>query len=71
MSPRDVGADGSKIILSARSGRRAIQYRFKSLGIFNPITSSDEMFREFKAFADQRSVVTDAELLALYRSLAE
>ena len=32
INPEDVGADGSKIVLTARSGRSALAYRFQKLG---------------------------------------
>ncbi len=30
LTPEDVGADSSKIVLTARSGRSALAYRFKN-----------------------------------------
>ncbi|MCZ0212128.1 hypothetical protein OZK63_42965, partial [Streptomyces sp. UMAF16] len=32
INPKDVGADISKIVLTARSGRSALAYRLKNLG---------------------------------------
>ena len=32
INPEEVGADGSKIVLTARSGRSALAHRFRNLG---------------------------------------
>ncbi len=65
IDPADVGAGGSSIVLTARSGRHALRHRLEALGI----TLSDEEFErvheEFLALADKKKEVYDEDLEAL------
>jgi 2-isopropylmalate synthase len=62
MRPEDVGAT-STLVLTARSGRRAIAHRLAQLG--RPATDLDAVYRRFKEIADGKDRVTDADLMSI------
>jgi 2-isopropylmalate synthase len=62
MSPDDVGADGSKIVLTARSGRSALAYRFQKLGYQFNRDDIDELYARFLKVADSKKEVEDKDL---------
>src|SRR5690606_17198550 len=47
ISPDEVGADTSRIVLTARSGRSALAYRFKNLGYNFDRNQVDELYQQF------------------------
>ncbi len=67
MNPADVGISESKLILTARSGRRALRHRLEELGY----ELSEEQFvrvhERFVRVADQKKEVTDADLEAIVK----
>jgi 2-isopropylmalate synthase len=62
IAPEEVGADTSKIVLTARSGRSALAYRFKNLGYSFDRNQVDELYERFLALADSKKEVEDADL---------
>ena len=60
--PEEVGADTSKIVLTARSGRSALAYRFKNLGYEFDRNAIDVLYEKFLAVADQKKEVADEDL---------
>jgi 2-isopropylmalate synthase len=62
INPDDVGADGSKIILTARSGRSALAYRFQNLGFVFNRNDIDALYGEFEKLADIKREVVDIDL---------
>jgi 2-isopropylmalate synthase len=65
IDPVDVGAGGSSIVLTARSGRHALRHRLEELGY---TLSDDELERvhaEFLRLADKKKEVYDEDLEAL------
>ena len=62
ISPDEVGADGSKIVLTARSGRSALAYRFLKLGYQYNRNDVDVLYAEFLKVADRKKEVTDEDL---------
>ncbi|MCO6498312.1 MAG: 2-isopropylmalate synthase [Chitinophagaceae bacterium] len=62
INPVDVGADSSKIILTARSGRSALAYRFQNLGFSFDRNDVDVLYERFLAVADSKKEVTDDDL---------
>ena len=62
MNPDDVGADGSKIVLTARSGRSALAYRFQKLGYQFNRDDIDELYKRFLKIADSKKEVEDKDL---------
>ncbi len=65
IAPEEVGADTSKIVLTARSGRSALAYRFKNLGYEFNRDDVDTLYGCFLKVADSKKEVQDADLKAL------
>jgi 2-isopropylmalate synthase len=65
ISPEEVGADASKIVLTARSGRSALAYRFLKLGYNYNRNDIDVLYDEFLKVADRKKEVEDGDLYAL------
>ena len=65
MRPEDVGAGGTRILLTARSGRAALRHRLERLGRAVPESRMAEVFRRFKALADRTAEVSDTDLARL------
>ena len=60
--PEEVGADSSKIVLTARSGRSALAYRFRNLGFEFSRNDIDALYERFLDVADRNKEVQDADL---------
>jgi 2-isopropylmalate synthase len=65
ISPDTVGADSSKIVLTARSGRSALAFRFHKLGFQFNRNDVDKLYSEFLNIADSKKEVQDEDLLML------
>lgn len=65
INPEEVGADSSKIVLTARSGRSALAYRFQKLGFQFDRNDVDVLYNEFLQVADSKKEVEDSDLLAM------
>lgn len=65
ISPDEVGADGSKIVLTARSGRSALAHRFHKLGYQYTRNDIDVLYAQFLNVADSKKEVNDEDLHAL------
>ena len=73
INPEDVGADSSKIILTARSGRSALAYRLQKLGFDYNRNDIDYLYNEFLKIADVKKEIIDKDLQQLaydYQTLA-
>jgi len=62
INPLEVGADDSKIVLTARSGRSALAFRFKNLGFEFNRNDVDSLYSEFVKVADSKKEVNDDDL---------
>jgi 2-isopropylmalate synthase len=62
INPEEVGADSSKIVLTARSGRSALAYRFRKLGFEYTRNDIDVVYNEFLKVADRKKEVGDEDL---------
>ena len=62
INPDDVGADGSKIVLTARSGRSALAHRFHKLGYEFNRNDIDILYPQFLNVADSKKEVEDKDL---------
>jgi 2-isopropylmalate synthase len=69
IAPEEVGADGSKIVLTARSGRSALAHRFHKLGFAFTRNDIDVLYAEFLKVADRKKEVEDEDLKVLATSL--
>ena len=70
IDPAEVGVDESRIVLTARSGRAALAYRFKNLGHNVTKVQLDDLYREFLEVADRKKEVEDADLEELISASA-
>ncbi len=62
MKPEDVGLDDSRIVLTARSGRHAFQYRLGLLGIKLADGKAETAWQRFLQVADTKREVNDDDL---------
>lgn len=62
INPEDVGAEGSKIVLTARSGRSALAHRLSKLGYQFTRNDIDVLYGTFLKVADQKKEVEDEDL---------
>jgi len=69
INPEDVGIDKSSIILTARSGRAALNFRLKKLGHKFSKQKLDRMYDAFLEYADTKKDVDDRELSILVKQL--
>jgi 2-isopropylmalate synthase len=65
MRPESVGASQTKLVLGKHSGRHALKIRLASLGFNLEDADLDQVFERFKALADRKKLITDADLEAL------
>ena len=65
INPEQVGADGSKIVLTARSGRSALAHRFHKLGFQFNRNDIDVLYEQFLKVADRKKEVEDEDLKVL------
>ncbi len=70
IDPAEVGVDQSKIVLTARSGRAALAYRFKLLGYNLTKVQLDEAYEEFLTIADEKKEVEDTDLERMMKGVA-
>ncbi len=62
INPEDVGLTESSIVLTARSGRSALAYRFKNIGFDITKNDLDLLYAEFLKIADQKKEVNNDDL---------
>ena len=62
IDPAEVGASGSDIILSARSGRAALRHRLQELGYTFEDADFEEVYERFLEIAEQKKEVYDEDL---------
>ena len=65
IDPEEVGADESKIVLTARSGRSALAFRFKKLGFDFTRNDIDALYVKFLQVADLHKEVREENLMQL------
>jgi 2-isopropylmalate synthase len=62
INPEEVGAEGSKIVLTARSGRSALAHRFQKLGYQFNRNDIDILYQRFLQVADTKKEVEEQDL---------
>ncbi|ELR72127.1 2-isopropylmalate synthase [Fulvivirga imtechensis AK7] len=62
IDPAEVGVNESSIILTARSGRAALNFRIGKLGVQLSKDELEHVYERFLQVADRVTIVTDAEL---------
>ncbi|MEP6755287.1 MAG: alpha-isopropylmalate synthase regulatory domain-containing protein, partial [Chthonomonadales bacterium] len=65
IDPKDVGIPESKIVLTARSGRHALQFRLGELGFHLNENQIDKVYERFLKVADQKKTVQNEDLEAI------
>ena len=65
INPAEVGAEDSKIVLTARSGRSALAHRLHKLGHQFTRNDIDELYPKFLEIADKKKEVLEADLQAM------
>lgn len=65
INPEEVGADSSKIVLTARSGRSALAHRFQKLGFSYTRNDIDVLYEKFLQLADDKKEVLEEDLFQL------
>ena len=65
INPIEVGADESKIVLTARSGRSALAHRFQKLGYEYNRNDIDVLYEHFLRVADAKKEVLEEDLVQL------
>lgn len=68
IDPADVGADASSIVLTARSGRAALNHRLANLGYVVSKEELDVLYQQFLEMADRLKQVEDKDLLDLVKA---
>ena len=62
IDPHDVGVKTSAIVLTARSGRAALAYRAKNIGIELTKLQLDKVYEQFLKFADTHKEINDDDI---------
>jgi len=65
IDPEEVGADSSRIVLTARSGRSALAFRFQKIGYQFTRNDIDVLYEKFVQAADNKKEINDGDLLQL------
>ncbi len=68
INPEEVGADGSKIVLTARSGRSALAHRFHKLGYEFNRNDIDVLYERFLQVADKKKEIEEDDLHMLAKA---
>jgi len=65
MLPESVGVKQTNLVMGKHSGRAALKARLNSLGFSLAEADINSVFERFKALADKKKVITDADIEAL------
>jgi 2-isopropylmalate synthase len=65
MRPEDVGLQRTELVLGKHSGRHALRQRIRDLGYHLDDTQLQNVFEAFKALADRKKTIYDADIEAL------
>jgi 2-isopropylmalate synthase len=69
MNPYDVGVNESSIVLTARSGRAALAYRAKKIGLDLTKIELDKVYPEFLKCADRKKEVDNQDIQRIIESV--
>lgn len=70
IDPAEVGVNASSIILTARSGRSALAYRFKNIGYDITKNELDYLYQEFLKIADLKKEIGNDDLSIMMDSFS-
>lgn len=71
IDPAEVGVNESSIILTARSGRSALAYRFKNIGFDVTKNELDYLYQEFLKIADTKKEVVNEDLQVIMATFSQ
>ena len=71
IDPAEVGVNESSIVLTARSGRSALAYRFKNIGFDITKTDLDYLYQEFLKIADTKKEVVNEDLQVMMATFSQ
>ena len=71
MSPSDVGAQETTLVLGKHSGRHALRTRLENMGFRLSDEQLEDIFTRFKVLADKKKEVYDEDLAAMMEELLE
>jgi 2-isopropylmalate synthase len=69
INPKDVGADDSQIILTARSGRAALNYYAQKLNFNLTRDKLDLFYDRFLTIADRQNSISDKQLITILEAI--
>ena len=65
MKPEDVGAQKTKVVLTARTGRHGLKHRLQEMGYSLSADELEHIYERFLAVADKKREVFDEDIAAL------
>lgn len=71
IDPKDIGLDESEIILTARSGRKALVHRLEAIGFSIDPKEVDSLYQKFLEMADKKKQIYDEDLQFLMGEVNE
>ena len=71
IDPAEVGVNESSIVLTARSGRSALDYRFKNIGFDVTKNELDYLYQEFLKIADTKKEVVNEDLQVMMATFSQ
>ena len=71
IDPAEVGVNESSIVLTARSGRSALAYRFKNIGFDVTKNELDYLYQEFLKIADTKKEVVNEDLQVMMTTFSQ
>jgi len=69
IDPVDVGADSSSIVLTARSGRAALNHRLANIGFMVTKEKLETIYKYFLDVADKRKQINDEDLIEIMKEV--
>ncbi|WP_375322905.1 2-isopropylmalate synthase [Candidatus Karelsulcia muelleri] len=69
IDPKDVGVNKSSILLTARSGRSALAYRYKKLGYSFNKSKLNIIYHIFLKYADKKKEIYDEDLKKILKNI--
>src|SRR5438034_3843092 len=69
MRPEDIGLARTDLVLGKHSGRHALRQRIRDLGYHLDDQQLQQVFEQFKALADRKKTIYDADIEALAESV--
>lgn len=67
MQPKDIGLEGTELVLGKHSGRHALRHHLERIGIKLDATEFEKTYERFIALADKKKQIYDDDLLMVAR----